>query len=195
MEKTEETRKNIIETTVKLAQEKGVPNVTVKDICDTLGISKGTFYVYFHNIDEPLGKTYDYHETRKIQQLPEILLKYDDPLDQFWELAKLDIERHISFGPNVLGEITLHNVNENSLQVEGDLPPTFKAYITLIKKMQDADEIGNKSDPYILFRILISTVFGIDIRWSHNPDAFDYKEECYNLCKGLLLPKKKPSNY
>lgn len=197
MEKTEDTKQRIVETTVKLAQERGFENVTVKDICDTLGISKGTFYVYFHNINEAIGGTYAFTEAKKANRLPEILLTYDDPLDQIWELAKMDVERHISLGPNVLAQITTLNVNEDALQVDGDLPPTFKAYVALIQKMQQNGEIQNLTDPFLLFRILASTMFGMDLRWSHNPDAFDYKKEFYDCVMAVLLPTdgKRPSNY
>lgn len=195
MEKTGDTKRDIIAATVELAQQNGLENVTVKDICDSLGISKGTFYVYFHNIEEAIGRTYSYHEQRKARKLPEILLRYDDPMDQFWELAKMDIERHMQIGPRILGRVTMLNVNEDTLQVDGKLPTSFKAYVSLIGKMQQEKEIQNMTDPFLLFKILVSAVFGIDIRWSHSPDSFDYKRECYDTCRGLLLPVKAPSNY
>ena len=96
MGKPEVTRKNIILASIKLAKENGPSNVTVREICDEAGISKNTFYLYFHNRDEVFGETYFTDDDEKQRRFPQIMLEYDSPLEQFWELLKIDIERHVS---------------------------------------------------------------------------------------------------
>lgn len=42
-----ETRKKLVETAKKIISDKGLTNVSVEDITDACGVSKGTFYTYF----------------------------------------------------------------------------------------------------------------------------------------------------
>jgi AcrR family transcriptional regulator len=47
-----ETRNIIFETAVELFSERGYDRVTVDDICDKAGVSKGTFYNHFKSKDQ-----------------------------------------------------------------------------------------------------------------------------------------------
>lgn len=47
-----ENKSKILEATVQLLKEKGVENVTVRNVCAKAGIAVGTFYYYFKNKDD-----------------------------------------------------------------------------------------------------------------------------------------------
>ncbi len=47
-----ENKSKILEATVQLLKEKGVENVTVRNVCAKAGIAVGTFYYYFQNKDD-----------------------------------------------------------------------------------------------------------------------------------------------
>ena len=44
------TKEAIIECTLKFAEQKPINKITVKDIVDSLGITRNTFYYHFHDI-------------------------------------------------------------------------------------------------------------------------------------------------
>lgn len=48
------TQKTIIETTMHLVEQKTVKKITVRDIVEACGITRNTFYYYFHDIYEVL---------------------------------------------------------------------------------------------------------------------------------------------
>lgn len=48
------TQKAIVETTMRLVKQKTVKKITVRDIVEACGITRNTFYYYFHDIYEVL---------------------------------------------------------------------------------------------------------------------------------------------
>ena len=44
-----QTKKNLIEASVRLINERGYNNTTIDDICAECGISKGAFYHHFNS--------------------------------------------------------------------------------------------------------------------------------------------------
>ncbi len=48
------TQKTIIEVTMHLVEQKSVKKITVRDIVEACGITRNTFYYYFHDIYEVL---------------------------------------------------------------------------------------------------------------------------------------------
>ena len=48
------TQKAIVETTMRLVEQKTVKKITVRDIVEACGITRNTFYYYFHDIYEVL---------------------------------------------------------------------------------------------------------------------------------------------
>ena len=52
------TKRKIREVALKLIDEKGYENVTLKEICKISGINKHTFYYYFKSKDDLLNEYY-----------------------------------------------------------------------------------------------------------------------------------------
>lgn len=197
MGKAQETRKKIVETAVALAKKFGPESISVKQIYEHAGISKNTFYLYFNNKDEVFGYTYSVYDDDKVAALPEIMLTFDSPLEQFWAYSKIDIERHISYGPKLLATITFRNVLSQPFDIENEdsLSPSIKVFLSMIKKMQRTGEIANQSDAFLLLKAIYDCVIGIDLRWTKMAGAFDFKQEVYNHMVLILQPTVSISNY
>lgn len=197
MGKPEVTRKNIILASIKLAKENGPANVTVREICEEAGISKNTFYLYFHNRDEVFGETYFTDDDEKQLRFPQIMLEYDSPLEQFWELLKIDIERHISYGPKLLATISMQNVSQvHFFSEDPELQPeTVKIFISLVRKMQRMGEIRNMADPFLIVKAVYICAVGLDIRWTQMDGNFDFKKESFDLLCTLFQPTREIENY
>ena len=197
MGKTDETRKRIILSAIELAKEFGPEKISVKQIYEKAGISKNTFYIYFSNKEDVFGETYSTSDDLKMERLPQILLEYTSPLEQFWEITKIDLDRQMSFGPKLLSTIAIQNVLHDSFVIEAEdtLSPAIKISLSLIKRMQEMGEIQNMAEPFLLLRALYDCAIGIDIRWTKMDGSFDFKREMYNHMKLILQPKIEIKNY
>ena len=51
---SQSTQRAIVETTMRLVEQKTVKKITVRDIVEACGITRNTFYYYFHDIYEVL---------------------------------------------------------------------------------------------------------------------------------------------
>ena len=58
-EQTARTRHNMINTFWELAEKQGLDNVTISAITKKSGLNRGTFYVYFQNMDDLLEQAED----------------------------------------------------------------------------------------------------------------------------------------
>lgn len=197
MGKTQETRTKIVHSAISLAKESGPESVSVKQIYEKAGISKNTFYQYFNNKEEVFGGTYTTSDDYKMAALPEIMLNFDSPLEQFWEFSKIDIERQISFGPKLLATISIQNVLHNSFNIESEeaLSPAIKVSLSMIRKMQRTKEIANKADAYLILKTIYDCAIGIDIRWTKMDGAFDLKKEIFDQLMMILQPTVELHNY
>jgi len=74
-QRAERTRDGIREAANALFMERGVDNTTVDAICAAAGISKGTFYLYFHR-KEDLLLEYGLRRLRRLREmLPELITR------------------------------------------------------------------------------------------------------------------------
>ncbi|MFM0172683.1 TetR/AcrR family transcriptional regulator [Paraburkholderia sediminicola] len=81
--RSEQTIDNIFEATEKVVLESGADRISILEVCETAGVSRGTFYRYFASQDELLEafsrhKRENFHKT-----LAELLVRYQDPDERF----------------------------------------------------------------------------------------------------------------
>lgn len=75
-------KQEIVERAKKIINEKGINNVTVRDIVKTVGMAQGLFYYYFKSKDEVINVIIDEYVEKFCSNLEEdianITLEYDD---------------------------------------------------------------------------------------------------------------------
>ncbi|WP_240975472.1 TetR/AcrR family transcriptional regulator [Paraburkholderia aromaticivorans] len=81
--RSEQTIDNIFDATEKVVLESGADRISILEVCETAGVSRGTFYRYFASQDELLEafsrhKRENFHKT-----LAELLVRYQDPDERF----------------------------------------------------------------------------------------------------------------
>jgi AcrR family transcriptional regulator len=57
-DQAQNTKKSIFETAVRLINEFGYQNISVSQICDKVGIAKGTFYVHYKSKEDIIRESY-----------------------------------------------------------------------------------------------------------------------------------------
>lgn len=197
MGKSNETKNNIVKAAMELAFKNGINEVSVKSICETAGISKNTFYQYFENKEGVFGESFASSDEEKMNALPSIFLNFDSPLEQLWEFIKIDINRQLSLGPNLIGYFSVMNVQHDSFYIEDEenLTPSLTIALAMVKKMQRCHEIKNMSDPFLLVKTICGCIVGIDLRFAKTKGSFDFKKEVYDQIMAIFQPVNEITNY
>ena len=79
-----------LETALELFNQKGYEKTTIKDIIETMGVSKGAFYHYFQSKEEIIEEISDVYAERVLRQT-EVLAKRQDlsPIGKINELFQM----------------------------------------------------------------------------------------------------------
>lgn len=87
------TRRAIMETFITLLEERPLSKITVKDIVDTCGINRNTFYYYFHDIPELVEVIVKEEAQAIIQKYPSVttIMECFDALIEFASRRKRTI--------------------------------------------------------------------------------------------------------
>jgi AcrR family transcriptional regulator len=160
----QDTKKLIIDATIRLYKEKGIDNVTIADICKVAGVTKKTLY---------------YHFTSK----QDIMLKYlgsfmkENPADVTMRLALMksfkeklrslyfsSIDAMESLGTDVAKSLIRTYLGERgsprSLLSFYDTNPNSELGLELIKLGQENGEISEKAAPELLQKAFVFSVSG-----------------------------------
>jgi AcrR family transcriptional regulator len=81
--RSEQTIDNIFEATEKVLLESGAERISILEVCETAGISRGTFYRYFASQDELLEGYSRYKRENFHKTAMELLETYPDPEQRF----------------------------------------------------------------------------------------------------------------
>lgn len=197
MSKKNETKNNIVKAAMELCFTKGIHEVSVRAICEAAGISKNTFYQYFQNKEDVFGDSFASSDEEKMSALPSIFLNFDSPLEQLWEFIKIDINRQMALGPNLISHFAVMNIMHDSFNIEEEekLTPSLAIALAMVKKMQRCSEIKNMSDPFLLVKTICGSIVGIDLRWAKTKGAFDFKKEVYDQVMAIFQPVNEIKNY
>lgn len=150
------TKKAIVNSFIKLLNEKPLDKITVKNIAEDCGINRNTFYYHFSDIRELTVYTID----SQIHSVSELDFNGDSWVDSFVEAAKFVIDN----------KKAVYNIY-NSLNRE-----TVENYLnTVAFKVTDnfvsAKAVGidaDKSDIELIKDFYMSALVGIICKWLEN---------------------------
>jgi AcrR family transcriptional regulator len=88
--KSDMKRDFILEKAKKVFRKKGFAAVTIKDIVDECGISRGGIYLYFHSVDEIFMQVIFKHNEQKLREAKDYIIEGKD----FKQIIDIYFERH-----------------------------------------------------------------------------------------------------
>lgn len=169
----QKTRKNVYASSLKVIQQLGYTDASIKDITDAAGVSIGTFYTYFPSKEHILLYTYEeneifYHDAfEKAKNLV-----FPESLFRFIEISYSAIECR---GTEVLSAI-INNMLSSEFKVKiRDKSRAFFVYLSIILGKANADGlIGENVDIDKCIESIFISLTGSEIYW------------CLNDSKGAL---------
>ena len=99
----ERTRKGVRDAILSLSSEIRPCNLTVTAVCKKAGISRGTFYNYYHCIDEAVDDTLDYIITTENGEPPYRCMTDDGEYNCPYGICDIVLE-HPEYGPLLFDE-------------------------------------------------------------------------------------------
>jgi TetR/AcrR family transcriptional regulator, fatty acid metabolism regulator protein len=157
--KGKETKKKIFKASIHLFEEYGYDNVTVEQICNEVGIAKGTFYVHYNAKDDIPRSMY-----RSIIQ----------------STLKESMEKFIEEYPNSTPKERLFHNCVTTLKFCGDI----KVEITMLSYISNFKSIMNTKEN-LLKDVLLSEEFDQLIEQCAK-DSNSYSEELCNYIHNFL---------
>jgi AcrR family transcriptional regulator len=172
-QRSEETRKKIIDAASDLFSARGYARTSVDMICRTAGISKGAFYHHYPEkhalFMELLQSWLDEIKVRldqtftKSSDLPQSLTEISVIFDELIDASRLKIPLMLDFWRDSL---------TNPLLWHRDASPfsQYQSYFQQIELDQCSNQIGGSMDPETISRIILAFSLGIIAAGMLSPD-------------------------
>jgi AcrR family transcriptional regulator len=180
------TKMKIIESALKLFKERGCANVTVNDICKSLGITRSAFYYHFKSKDEIFDGFFLFPNTYISENLVSILMS-SNYLDQFYQIYDIYLESVIDKGYEVLGQVYKRNLDIEGNHLVPRKVEAWDVYVSLIKRAQESGQILNQMPAEQLVDAAIYAGDGISYIWCSAKGQFDIKSETRRIFNALFM--------
>ncbi len=179
--RSERTRAAIREAANALFLEQGVDETTVDAICAAAGVSKGTFYLYFHR-KEDLLLEYGLQRLRRIRDMLPTLISRETFRDALTAILD-EVVRGKDWGREVTGRAILEmGTSAERLPVEAP----HKLIQPLVEIGQARGEIRRDIPSDALAHFVLRSILGALRDWGLGADAVD-RETALNYALTLVF--------
>ncbi len=173
-EKGDKTRKYIIETAAGLFSQKGFTAVTMKDVCDACGLSRGGLYRHFGSTKEIFLEVLERDRNdaeESIDQAIELGLSARKLLDGFFQLQKNDI----AYNQNRI-EVAVYEFSVAYPDQKEYLTARFRAAVRIFEKLIEYGQKRGellKGEPNTMAEHIVIFLEGLKL----SSKIFDISEE------------------
>ncbi len=179
------TKAQIVDRAVSLFQTLSYDHVTVQDICDACDLSRSAFYYHFGTKEEILDY---YFITVNQGDISSILDDEElDSLDKFYLIFEIYLDRTIAATPRVFSQILKRSLSRQRSIFDPKHTPMREIYTDLLKRAQEENLIGNRSNPEKLVNAIVYLADGIAYVWAMSDGELDLIDEHKYAFQSLLL--------
>lgn len=172
-----ETRQKLFDTSIALFNQHGYENVTVDDICEKIGVSKGAFYTHFKSKDQVIVENFLYLNTSYDEAIKdgETIKSAFEKLSAFQRYAMGKVEEvgwqavklvyHVETGPRK--KKSFLTAKSHSL---------YKIVLALVKEGQKNGEIRKDQNAVTITDTLVQLYRGMIFDWCLNNGSYSLVE-------------------
>ncbi len=189
-----ERQQQIVETATKIIANRGIQNLTIKNIATEIGISEPALYRHFSNKLEIL-KAVITNFQNKMKPALEKLNKSINSLNKI-ESFILEHLRIISQNPDfakvIFSEANFQNEDELILKMNNMMNQSHKILETVVQSGQNNNEIRTDVSSLSIARMIIGSLRFLVTQWSMSGMIFNLETEGKQLCddmKKLIVAK------
>jgi TetR/AcrR family transcriptional regulator, fatty acid metabolism regulator protein len=189
------TKGKIYATAMDLIRSKGYTNVTIKEICEKSGVTKGAFYHHFDSKSSILESNYLDTDSFALKKLPYIM-EHKNSLEQTRrmmasyaemvelkgvEIIKQSIRNNLDSLPSYDG---INNFYNNFYGPQKR--PLIEIQLAILKTGQEKGEIRNDMSPESILRNIISVFNGFILDWCYHNGNYDFKQMIQDVLSPLM---------
>ena len=189
-----ERQQQIIETAIKLIADKGIQNLTTKNLAKEIGISEPALYRHFNNKLEILKAVISNFQI-KMKPALEKLNKSVNSLNKIesfiLEHLKI-ISQNPDFAKVIFSEANFQNEESLLLKMNNMMNQSHKILETVVQSGQNNEEIRNDISSLSIIRMIIGSMRLLVTQWSMSGMIFNLETEGKQLCndiKKLIVAK------
>ncbi|WP_318614151.1 TetR/AcrR family transcriptional regulator [Sporosarcina sp. YIM B06819] len=181
------TQKRILETALKLFTEKGYDKVTVEDICEKSGSSKGSFYQHFTSKSTiflvKFFEVDDYY-TQVIETMPEGIDVYEK-ITIFFHEAMCFINDHMGKDLMKIIYSSAPLSKEHTYFLNKDRELT-RIFISFAEEIQRTQPIDSTSQIENLLMMMNQTMMGAIYYWSISQDDRSLPDSAHYITDTMI---------
>ncbi|MDA3814486.1 MAG: TetR/AcrR family transcriptional regulator [Candidatus Cloacimonetes bacterium] len=182
-----ERQQQIVETAIKLIAEKGIQNLTTKNLAKEIGISEPALYRHFSNKLEIL-KAVITHFQIKMQPAFDKLNKSVNSLNKI-ESFILEHLKIISLNPNfakvIFSEANFQNEENLILKMNKMMNQSRNLLEKIVQSGQKKNELRTDVSPLSIVRVIIGSMRLLVTQWSMSSMIFNLENEGKELCEDI----------
>ncbi len=188
------TRQQIFNTAVSLFLDKGYDKVSIDEICESVGLTKGAFYSHFKSKDQIVLErmlAVDEHYRTDILPLVENL---GSSIDKVLSFVRLVIAHMAELGKATVRTAYLAQIgsNEKLSTIMTEKRTLYKIIQSLVAEAQDKGELRSDLTSAQITQVIMHNIRGIVYNWCLSPSKFDLQEAGEDLIRVLSTGLYKP---
>jgi AcrR family transcriptional regulator len=181
-------QREIIKASVELIAEKGIQQLTIKNLSKKIGTVEGAIYRHFDSkIDILLGILDMFRENKK-QTLGQIQLQNVSPSQQL-ETIFIECFKHFSKNPAIAAVIFSEEIFQNDKRLADEvfhiMQESLKIVETIIAKGQKTGKFRQDISAEKLTLLIIGALRLIVTKWRLSNFSFDLQKEGWELWKNI----------
>lgn len=185
-----ETRKKLLDVSIKMIQKHGYDSVTINQICDEAGVSIGAFYHHFQSkagiIVESYSECDEYFENEVYEQLSS-----DTYFEKIIEYVGHQANYAMMFGLDIMIQIYKAQITEGTEFFLSDDRGLPKGLFSLIEKAQNEGELIDQVPYQQIGKELLIISRGIIYNWCQASGGYDLTVKTEGMIRNYLAVYKK----
>jgi TetR/AcrR family transcriptional regulator, cholesterol catabolism regulator len=185
--KSQLTRQRIFNTAVSLFLAKGYDKVTIDEICENVGLTKGAFYSHFKSKDQiVLERMLAVDEHYRTDILPQVQ-DMESSIDKILSFVRMVIIHMAELGKVTVRTAYLTQIGSDHKlsSIMTEKRTLYKIIQTLVAEAQNKGELRNDLSSSQITQVIMHNIRGIVYNWCLSPSKFDIQEAGEDLIRVL----------
>ena len=182
------TRRRIFDTAVSLFAKKGYSKVTIDDICNKMGLSKGAFYNYFKSKDQIIMEGFiasdEYYRTDALKEIANLKGR----IEQLMAYNRLVLNNIARTGKPIM-QAVFHSetgYNKKASYINSEKRSLYIVGDSLVVEAQKAGELRADLSSEQITNIIVRSFRGIVYDWCLPGSKFGLEEAGEDMLKVLI---------